>query len=41
MAKTHGQLSNISLRNGDLIFSLRNGIEQDCRFEKDDRIYEL
>lgn len=40
MATSYGRPSNISLRMGSLISSLRNGTEQDCCYEMDGGIYE-
>lgn len=41
MATNYRRLSDISLRMGSLISSLRNVTEQDCCHERDGGIYEL
>ena len=41
MATNYRRLSDISLRIGSLISSLRNITEQDCCYERDGGIYEL
>lgn len=41
MATNYRRLSDISLRMGSLISSLRNVTEQDCCYERDSGIYEL
>lgn len=41
MATSYGRLSDVSLRMGSLVSSLRNVTEQDCCYERDGGIYEL
>ena len=41
MATSYRRLSDVSLRTGSVVSSLRNVTEQDCYYERDSGIYEL